>query len=98
MLEQFFKSQVAAVSDPYQCNRITDALAALHLHTSPENLQTVTLTWRSVVLVICDMPSTTQPSTSATGIPSLLNILPRNVLKESTTMLPYPMPRRNLCG
>lgn len=62
------------------------------------NLQTVTLTWRSVVLVICDMPSTTQPSTSATGIPSLLNILPRNVLKESTTMLPYPMPRRNLCG
>ena len=75
-----------------------DTLAALHLHTSPENLQTVTLTWRSVVLVICDMPSTTQPSTSATGIPSLLNILPRNVLKESTTMLPYPMPRRNLCG
>mgnify|MGYP000079080972 FL=1 len=28
MLEQFFKSQVAVVSDPYQCNRITDALAA----------------------------------------------------------------------
>ena len=28
MLERFFKSQVAAVSDPYQCNRITDALAA----------------------------------------------------------------------
>lgn len=28
MLEQFFKSQVAAVSDPYQCNRITDELAA----------------------------------------------------------------------
>lgn len=28
MLEQFFKSQVAAVSDPCQCNRITDALAA----------------------------------------------------------------------
>ena len=28
MLEQFFKSQVAAVSDPNQCNRITDALAA----------------------------------------------------------------------
>ena len=28
MLEQFFKSQVAAISDPYQCNRITDALAA----------------------------------------------------------------------
>ena len=28
MLEQFFKSQVAAVSDPYQCSRITDALAA----------------------------------------------------------------------
>lgn len=28
MFEQFFKSQVAAVSDPYQCNRITDALAA----------------------------------------------------------------------
>lgn len=27
MLEQFFKSQVAVVSDPYQCNRITDALA-----------------------------------------------------------------------
>ena len=26
MLEQFFKSQVATVSDP-QCNRITDALA-----------------------------------------------------------------------
>ena len=28
MLEQFFKSQVATISDPYQCNRITDALAA----------------------------------------------------------------------
>ena len=28
MLEQFFKSPVAAVSDPCQCNRITDALAA----------------------------------------------------------------------
>ena len=28
MLERFFKSQVVAVSDPYQCNRITDALAA----------------------------------------------------------------------
>ena len=28
MLEQFFKSQIATVSDPYQCNRITDALAA----------------------------------------------------------------------
>ena len=28
MFEQFFKSQVAAVSYPYQCNRITDALAA----------------------------------------------------------------------
>ena len=28
MLEQFFKSLVATVSDPYQCNRITDALAA----------------------------------------------------------------------
>ena len=28
MLEQFFKSQVTVVSDPYQCNHITDALAA----------------------------------------------------------------------
>lgn len=28
MLEQFFKSQVAVVSDPYQCNRIMDALAS----------------------------------------------------------------------
>ena len=28
MLEQFFKSQIATVSDSYQCNRITDALAA----------------------------------------------------------------------
>ena len=28
MLEQFFKSQIATVSDPYQCNCITDALAA----------------------------------------------------------------------
>ena len=28
MLELFFKSLVATVSDPYQCNRITDALAA----------------------------------------------------------------------
>ena len=27
MLEEFFKSQVEAVSDPYQCNRITDAVA-----------------------------------------------------------------------
>ena len=31
-------------------------------------------------------------------IPNNMDILPRNVLKESTTMLPYPMPRRNLCG
>lgn len=92
---------LAEIGDFPTLNLLTKSLltlAALHLHTSPENLQTVTLTWRSVVLVICDMPSTTQPSTSATGIPSLLNILPRNVLKESTTMLPYPMPRRNLCG
>ena len=29
MLEHFFKSLVATVSDPYQCNRITDALAAV---------------------------------------------------------------------
>ncbi len=28
MLEQFFKSQVVVVFDPYQCNRITDALAS----------------------------------------------------------------------
>ena len=28
MLEHFFKSLIATVSDPYQCNRITDALAA----------------------------------------------------------------------
>ena len=28
MLEQFFKSLVATVSDPYQCSCITDALAA----------------------------------------------------------------------
>ena len=28
MLERFFKSQIATVSDPYQCNCITDALAA----------------------------------------------------------------------
>ena len=28
MLELFFKSQIATVSDPYQCNCITDALAA----------------------------------------------------------------------
>lgn len=28
MLEQFFKSQIAIVSDPDQCSRITDALAA----------------------------------------------------------------------
>ena len=27
MLEQFFKALVATISDPYQCNRITDALA-----------------------------------------------------------------------
>ncbi len=31
MLEQFFKSQIATVSDPYQCNRITDALAAAEI-------------------------------------------------------------------
>ena len=29
MLERFFKSQIATVSDPYQYNRITDALAAV---------------------------------------------------------------------
>lgn len=28
MLEQYFKSKIATVSDLYQCNRITDALAA----------------------------------------------------------------------
>ena len=28
MLERFFKSQIAAVSDPCQCSHITDALAA----------------------------------------------------------------------
>ena len=28
MLERFFKSQIATVSDPCQCSRITDALAA----------------------------------------------------------------------
>ena len=28
MFEQFLKSQVAAVSDPYKCNRNTNALAA----------------------------------------------------------------------
>jgi len=28
MLERFFKSQIAAVSDPDQCSRITDALTA----------------------------------------------------------------------
>ena len=28
MLERFFKSQIATVSDPDQCSRITDALAA----------------------------------------------------------------------
>lgn len=28
MLEWLFKSQIATVSDPDQCNRITDALAA----------------------------------------------------------------------
>ena len=28
MLEHFFKSQVATISDLYQCNRIMDALAA----------------------------------------------------------------------
>ena len=28
MLERFFKSQIATVSDSDQCNRITDALAA----------------------------------------------------------------------
>ena len=29
MLERFFKSQIATVSDPYQCNCITNALAAV---------------------------------------------------------------------
>ena len=28
MLERFFKSQIATVSDPDRCNHITDALAA----------------------------------------------------------------------
>lgn len=28
MLERFFKSQIATVSDPDQCSRITDALTA----------------------------------------------------------------------
>ena len=73
-------------------------LAALHLHTSQENLQTVTLIWKSVVHVICDMPFTTQPSTFVIGILSLLNTLPKNVLKVSTIMLPCLMPQRNSCG
>ena len=58
----------------------------------PENLQTVTLIWKSVVHVICDVPFTTQPSTFVIGILSLLNTLPKNVLKVSTIMLPCPMP------
>lgn len=64
---------------------------------SPSTYQSGKLTncyahMENAVLAICDTLSTTQPSTSATGIPSLLNTLPRNVLKENTTMLPCPMP------
>ncbi len=75
-------------------------LAFLHLHTSPENLITATLTWKSVVLDICDMPYTTQPNMSATGIP-FAEYLAKKRAKESITMLPYPMPSKscaaNLC-
>ena len=45
-----------------------------------------------VDLDTCATPFTTQPSMSAIGTQSLLNILPKNVLKGSTTILPYPMP------
>lgn len=92
---------LAEIGDFPTLNLLTKSLltlAALRLHTSPENLQTVTLTWRSVVRDICDMPFTMRPSTSAIGILSLLNTLPRNVPKESITMLPCPMPQRNLYG
>ena len=71
---------------------------ALHLHTSLENSQAAMLTWKSEVHAICDMRFTMQPNTFTIGILSLPNTLPRNVPKESTTMLPCPMPQRNSCG
>ena len=46
MFEQFFKSQVAAVSDPYQCNRITDALAAAGIKMR---------TWHYILYIAYDM-------------------------------------------
>ena len=55
----------------------------------------------NIEMYICDVmfyrdtvlrEQATQPSTSATGILSLLNTLPKNVPKENTTMLPCPMP------
>ena len=46
----------------------------LLLHTSQDNLMAHTPTWKSVVPDIYDMPYTTQPNMSVTGIQHSLNI------------------------
>ena len=59
---------------------------------------TVMTEWNSEAQSIFDMPSTTQPNTSAPGTKPLLIILPRSEPKTSSTTLLDLMPLRNLCG
>ena len=54
-----------------------------------------TPTWKSVVPDIYDMPYTTQPNMSVTGIQHSLNIWQRNEPKANITMLPYLMPSKS---
>ena len=68
----------------------------LLLHTSQDNLMAHTPTWKSVVPDIYDMPYTTQPNMSVTGIQHSLNIWQRNEPKANITMLPYLMPSKML--
>ena len=65
------------------------------LHTSQDNLMAHTPTWKSVVPDIYDMPYTTQPNMSVTGIQHSLNIWQRNEPKANITMLPYLMPSKS---
>ena len=53
------------------------------------------LLWRNVVPGICGMPSSMQPSLSASGIRHLLLISPRRFLKVNITMSPFHTLPRN---
>ena len=57
MLEQFFKSQIATVSDPYQCNRITDALAAagIKFYCKTKDVNSSSMAMQSMARVVYDV-------------------------------------------